>query len=360
MGTDTPRAIGPMRLALLVAIAALSVATGALHYGGAADLVVFVLGAVALAGLAWIVSFATESVGERFGPAITGVLQLTLGNLPELFVVLFALGAGEVVVAQTSILGSLFANALLVLGLTLVVGARRAPDRVMRFGHRLPNDTATLMLLAVFIIVVLGVSDQIGDKASKHAVAISVIGAVVLLAVYAAWLTSYLRSGRGEATADEGPGVAHLSFGLAVGLLAVAGVGAALVSDWFVASIDGTAEELGLSKVFIGLVVVAIAGNAVENVVGLVLAAKGKSELAVSVVKNSVAQIAAFLYPALVLLSLLFDTRLTFVASPVYVGALALTALAVWQITGDGEATEFEGAALVGLYVVLATLAFYE
>ena len=104
---------------MLAAIAVLVIVTGTLHYGGADDLVVFVLGAMALGGLAWIISFATEAVGERFGPAVTGVLQSTLGNLPELFVVLFALSAGEIVVAQTSILGSLFANALLVLGATL-------------------------------------------------------------------------------------------------------------------------------------------------------------------------------------------------------------------------------------------------
>lgn len=358
---NSQAAIGPARLALLGGIVILSAVTAAVHYAGGFELAVFILGAAALAGLAWVVSFATESIGERFGPAVTGVLQSTLGNLPELFVVLFALGAGEVVVAQTSILGSLFANALLVLGLALAVGAHRAPDGIMRFGRRLPNDTATLLLLAVFIIAVLGLSDQISDGASEHQVAISVVGAVVLLLVYSSWLLSYLRGGGGEPAIDR-PGEiqAHLPFKLAVGLLAVAGVGAALVSDYFVSSIDGTAEELGLSKIFIGLVIVAIAGNAVENVVGVVLAAKGKSELAVSVVKNSVAQIAAFLFPALVLLSLFFDTPLTFVASPVYVGALALTAIAVWQITGDGEATEFEGYALVGLYVVLATLAFYE
>lgn len=353
--------LSTVRMALLAAIAGVSAITAFLHYSGGSDLATFVVGALALAGLAWVVSIATESIGERFGPAVTGVLQSTLGNLPELFVVLFALSAGEIVVAQTSILGSLFANALLVLGLTLAVGARREPDGVMRFGRRLPNDTATLLMLAVFIIVILGLSDQVGDRASRNETAISVIGAIVLLLVYGSWLISYLRTGGGEPAVD-GPAEAHagLPFALAVGLLAVAGVGAALVSDYFVASIDGTAEDLGLSKVFIGLVVVAIAGNAVENVVGVVLAAKGKAELAVSVVKNSVAQIAAFLFPALVLLSLFFDEPLTFVASPVYVGALALTALAVWQITGDGEATEFEGYALIGLYVVLATLAFYE
>ena len=353
--------LGARRIALLAAVVATAVLTAVLHLAGGPDPAVFILGAVALAGLAWIVSFATEPIGERFGPAVTGVLQSTLGNLPELFVVLFALSAGEIVVAQTSILGSLFANALLVLGLTLAVGARRSPDGVMRFGRRLPNDTATLLLLASFIIVILGVSDRIGDRASMHATAVSTVGAVVLLLVYGAWLASYLRAGGGEAALDP-PDEAGPRLGLrpAIALLALAGVGAAFVSDFFVSSINGTAEQLGLSRAFIGLVIVAIAGNAVENVVGVVLAAKGKSELAVSVVKNSVAQIAAFLFPALVLVSLLFDPSLTFVTSPVYAGALALTALAVWQITGDGAATEFEGYALIGLYVVLATIAFYE
>ena len=143
-------------------------------------------------------------------------------------------------------------------------------------------------------------------------------------------------------------------------MLAVSGVAAALVSDWFIDALDPAVEALGISKAFTGLVIVAIAGNAVENVVGITLAAKGKSDLAVSVVKNSVAQIAAFLFPALVLLSLAFDPHLTFVLSPVFIGALVVTALAMWQITGDGEALLFEGAALVGLYVILATVMWFE
>ena len=106
--------------------------------------------------------------------------------------------------------------------------------------------------------------------------------------------------------------------------------------------------------------IVGIAGNAVENIVGITLAAKGRTDLAMSVIKNSVSQIAVFLFPALVLLSLFFEHRLTFVLAPVYIGALALTALAVWQITGDGEAVAFEGWALVALYIILAVLTFYE
>src|SRR5205814_3844501 len=122
-------------------------------------------------------------------------------------------------------------------------------------------------------------------------------------------------------------------FSLALVVLGASGVAAALVSDWFVAALDPAVRSLGISKAFTGLVIVAIAGNAVENVVGITLAAKGKADLAVSVVKNSVAQIAAFLYPALVLCSLAFETRLTFVLSPVFIGALVVTALAMWQIT---------------------------
>ncbi len=118
--------------------------------------------------------------------------------------------------------------------------------------------------------------------------------------------------------------------------------------------------RLGIPKAFAGLVIVAIAGNAVENTAGVVLALKGKTDLAISVVKNSVAQITAFLFPALVLVSLLFATRLTFQLAPVFIGALALTGIALWQITSDGEATPFEGVALVSLYVILAVVTWYE
>ena len=339
---------------LLAAVAAGTAVAAALRFGGAPDVAVFIVAAVGLAGLAWVVSFATEAVGERFGPAVTGLLQSTLGNLPELFVVLFALSAGELVVAQYSVLGSIFANALLVLGLVLVAGAR-AGGGLMRFHSRLPKDTATLLFLAIFIIALLGLSNDVGDRASRHQVEISAIGAVVLLGVYALWLLSYLRGG--------GTGVAlhpRVPLALSIGLLAASGIAAAFVSDWFVGALDQAVKTLGISKQFTGLVIVAIAGNAVENVVGITLAAKGQSDLAISVVENSVAQIAVFLFPALVLISLFFETRMTFVVPGVYVGALLLMAIAVWQITGDGKAAEFEGFALIGLYAILAVLTFYE
>jgi Ca2+:H+ antiporter len=347
-------------LVISAAVLVVAIVGGILHFAEADPVVTFVVCGIALGGVAWTIGIATESVGAKFGPAVTGALQSTLGNLPELFIVLFALSAGELVVAQFSILGSLFANALLVLGLTVAAGSARQRDGMMSFGARLPNDTATLMLLAVFLISILGLSDQVGDAASHHQVEISVVGAICLLVVYGAWLVGYLRSDKTSEAALVETKHAALPFQAAIVLLAVSGIAAAFVSDWFVHALDPAVEAIGISKAFTGLVIVAIAGNAVENVVAVQLAWKGQNDLAISVVKNSVAQISCFLWPVLVIASLFFAERLTFVVDPVYLGALALTAIALWQVTGDGKAVLFEGLALVSLYVVLATLVWFE
>jgi Ca2+:H+ antiporter len=359
MAAVTGRLSRVERVSLAVTVVFTALA-GAARYGGWPSGLAFAAATVALASLAHLVSFATEQVGRRFGPAITGVLQSTLGNLPELFIVIFALRAGQTVVAQTSIIGSVFANALLVLGLVIVVGARRAPDGVMRFRRRLPNDTATLLLLTVFIIVIVGLSLSSHDPASTHVESVSAIAAVALLGVYLAWVIPYLRADQAPEELAAEPAGPALALGAAVAILAAAGAASAFVSDWFVHALEPAMKGIGVSNAFAGLVVVAIAGNAVENATGLVLAHKGQADLAVSVVKNSVAQIAAFLFPVLVLVSLLLSHQLTFALSPVYIGALALTALSVWQVTGDGEAVMFEGWALVATYVVLAALTIYE
>ncbi|HEY4452003.1 MAG TPA: hypothetical protein VGN13_10465 [Solirubrobacteraceae bacterium] len=389
-------ALTPTERLLLAVVAVLAALAGVADYGAWPAVPRFLLATVALAGLAWVVSFATEQLGERFGPGVTGMMQSTLGNLPELFVVIFALQKGELVVAQTAIVGSVLANALLVLGLVIVVGARRSPDGMMRFSPRLPRDTATLLQVTVFIIVLLGLSFAAHDPASHHVKTISIVGAVCLLVVYLTWAVPYLRADRAPGDARPGaadepssaarepssaapepslaargpssPAVAEagskrgprLSLPLTLALLFVAGAGSAFVSDWFINGLRPAIDQLHISAAFAGLVIVAIAGNAVENTAGLVLAWKGRSDLAISVVKNSVAQIAAFLFPALVLISFALTTTLTFSLAPVYIGALALTSLVLWQVTGDGEAAEFEGWALVAAYVILGTLTLYE
>jgi Ca2+:H+ antiporter len=343
-----------------VGVVALTALAGVGRYvSGFPHVVAFVLAGLALAGGAWVISFATEQVGGRYGPAITGVLQSTLGNLPEFFVVVFALNAGQQVVAETAILGSILVNALLVLGIVIVVGALRSPDRIMRFSARLPNDTATLLMVASFIILLVALATSSHDPASRHVRTISIVGAAVILVVYAVWLYQYLRDDtRPDAEAAGSERQVPISTSLT--LLIVAGIASAFVSDWFVHALEPTIHSLHISQQFAGLVVVAIAGNAVEHAVGIVLANRGRYELAISVVKNSVGQIAAFLYPVLVIVSLLTATSLTFSLAPVYTGALLGTAVIVWQITGDGEATPFEGTALIAAFVILATVAWFE
>jgi Ca2+:H+ antiporter len=324
---------------------------------GIGSVAAFVVAGVALAGVAWIVSFATEQVGERFGTAATGLMQSTLGNLPEFFVVVFALNAGQQVVAETAILGSILVNALLVLGLVIIVGALRSEDHIMRFSPRLPNDTATLLLIASFIILLVGLANSSHDSASHHIKTISIVSAVAILVAYGVWVHQYLTTAPPGRAALEKP---RIPTGVSIAMLGLSGLAAAFVSDWFVHALEPTIHTLGISRSFAGLVIVATAGNAVEHAVGVVLAAKGQNELAISVVKNSVAQIAAFLYPLLVLVSLLTATTLTFALPAVYTGALLGTAVIVWQITGDGEATPFEGAALIAAFVILATVAAFE
>jgi Ca2+:H+ antiporter len=304
------------------------------------------------------VSFATEQIGMGYGPAATGVLQSTIGNLPEFFVVLFALDAGYVTVAQTALVGSILVNALLVLGAVLATGSLRSPDGVMRFRTGLPNDTATLMLIASLTIVLIGLVTGSHDVAGRHVETISIVGAAALLIVYSIWMRQYLRGD--QAPDGESGEQAHISMQTATVLLVVAGVGSAFVSDWFVHALEPTIHQVHLSQSFAGLVIVAIAGNAVENAAGIYLAYRGKHDLAISVVKNSVAQIAAFLYPLMVLVSLATASHLTFSLAPVWAGALIGTAILIWQITTDGEATPFEGAALIAVYVVLAMIAAFE
>jgi len=263
--------------AALAGTAVVTAVAGILRYATSAGVVPFAAAAVALAGLAYLVAFGTEQVGARYGPAVTGFMQSTLGNLPEFFIVIFALSAGETVVAQTSIIGSLFANALLVLGLVIVVGARSADDGLMSFKVRLPMDTATLLLVAVFIIVITGLSAGSSDKASAHIETIDAIGAGCVLFVYAAWIRSYLRSDTGPAA--DVPHGSTLPLPIGLGVLAAAGTGSAFVSDWFIHALDPAIRTLGISKAFAGLVIVAIAGNAVENFTGLVLARKRNFDL---------------------------------------------------------------------------------
>jgi Ca2+:H+ antiporter len=331
------------------------VAAGLTRYSGAPEILAFVVAGAAVALLASVVGRSVEQLGDRFGPGATGVLQSALGNLPELFIGFFALQAGLIAVVQAAIIGSILSNILLVLGLAFVVGGLR--NGVQRFDSGRARTSAVLMVLATAALVLPSLAQYVHAPAEPHEKELSLIVSVVLLGVFALSLPAALKRGpRTEQAQQAEPAhVARWPLWLAVTLLAVASVAAALVSDWFVHALEPAIETLGISQAFAGLVIVAIAGNAVENVVGIQLAYRNKADFAMSVIIQSPLQIALVLAPALVLLSLFTATTLTLVFAPMLVVAVAITVIAVAFIVFDGESTWLEGVTLIALYAIIAT-----
>src|SRR5947207_738079 len=304
---------------------------GVTRYVSVGTVLPFVAAAVAVALLASLVGRCVEQLGDRFGAGATGVLQSALGNLPELFIGFFALKAGLVAVVQAAIIGSVLGNALLVLGLAFLVGGLRNGPQEFHSGRA--RTTCALLVVATSALVVPSLAAYVHLPAERHETTLSVIVSLVLLLVFGLSLPASLSrqgapgaaavagagAGAGSAPAgsvDAGSRAAGSVAGpraaagsaptgsaaatedrpheaprwptwLAVGLLALASVLAALVSDWFVHALEPAIETLHISQAFAGLVVVAIAGNAIENVVGIQLAARNQADYALSVIINS-------------------------------------------------------------------------
>jgi len=326
------------------------------RFAGGGAVLPFVCSAVAVTLLASLVGRSVEQLGDRFGPGATGVLQSALGNLPELFIALFALKAGLVGVVQAALIGSILANLLLVLGLAFLVGGLK--HGTQQLNSERARSIIVLMVLSVAAMVVPSLAHYVHTPAAAHEKTLSLIVSVVLLVLFALTLPASLRKGSGS-EAETGSGQAEAPrwpVWLAVGLLAAAAAAAAFVSDWFVVALEPAMDALSISDAFAGLVIVAIAGNAIENVVGVQLAAQNRSEYAFSIVINSPIQIALVLAPLLVVLSAVFGfASLTLVFAPMLVVSVVIAVILTAFITFDGESTWIEGAALIAVYAVIAT-----
>jgi Ca2+:H+ antiporter len=328
------------------------IVAGVLRYAGGGNVAPFAVSAVALALLASLVGRSVEALGDRLGAGATGVVQSALGNLPELFVVLFALHAGLYDVVRAAIVGSILANVLLVLGAAFLVGGLR--HGTQHFGTDAARSISLLLVLAVAALLVPSLTANLHTAASGHERALSIIVSVVLLGLFVLSLPMAIRRGGGAtAEPDEAPAT-EWSLGLAVGMLAGAGVAAALVSDWFVHGLEPAIESLGISQAFAGLVIVAVAGNAVENVVGIQLAARNKADYALSVILQSPLQIALVLAPVVVLAAPLVGATFTLVLSPLLIAVLAIAVIVTVVVVLDGESNWFEGATLIALYAIIA------
>jgi Ca2+:H+ antiporter len=326
---------------VLVAVAATA------HFAEATPVLTFVLTALAIAVLARLVGTSTEQLGSRVGSSAAGAIQSALGNLPELFIALFALHQGLTLVVQSALVGSVIANSVLVLGLAFIVGGLRNGRQT--FDSPRARLIATLTILAAAILSVPTLSHAVHTNAASHEKSLSLICAAVLIALFFLTLPGLLAVR--DTVAPDPP---RWSLPITVTILGGAGVAAALVSDWFVTALKPATEALGMSQVFAGLIVVAIAGNAVENVVGIQFAARNRPDFAISVIINSALQVALLLTPILVFVSLFFATSLTLVFPTLLAIVLLLSAWILAVVVYDGNSTWEEGAILVGFYVVLA------
>ncbi len=345
---DDHAAVNRGELRQVGAAALLVVGAGLAHFLDATPVLSFALAAAAIALLARLVGGATDQLGARTGSSAAGVVQSALGNLPELFIALFALHEGLVGVVQAALVGSVIANGVLVLGLAFLVGGLR--NGTQRFDSPRARMIATLTVLAAVILSMPTLAHAFHTPAAPHDRALSFICAGVLIALFFVTLPAFL------AGADDAEGEpARWSLTTTIAVLGAAAAGAAFASDWFVAALTPATHAMHMSQDFAGLVVVAIAGNAVENVVGVQLAARDQPDFAISVIVSSALQVALLLTPVLVFASLAFASTLTLVFPTLLALALLLSAAVTALVVYDGESRWEEGAILIGLYVVIAS-----
>jgi Ca2+:H+ antiporter len=319
--------------------------------------VVFATTCLAIVPLAGLIGRATDQLAIRSGPRVGGLLNATFGNVTELIIGVLLIRAGEFDVVKASLIGSILGNLGLVLGGSYLLGGLRFKEQ--RFSARATAVHASSLLLAVTGLLMPAVfALGPGDTAPQREV-VSIAVASVLIVVYLAALLftlvthTYLFGFR--PTGEE----ATWSTRRAVGVLLVAAAVVGVESELLTTSLDPTVHALGLSKVFVGLIVVAIVGNAAEHASALIFAYRNKMEVAIEIAFGSSTQVALLVAPVLVFVSLFLGRPMDFVFNVPEVAAVGLATLIVTVISLDGRSNWLEGLQLVGVYVILAVSFFY-
>ena len=335
---------------ILFALLGLGPLVVVLEHAGLGEIQLFVLAALALIPLAWLIGEATEHAAHHTGPGIGGFLNATFGNAPELIIALFAVHDGLTEVVRGSLTGSVVGNLLLVLGFSLAFGGTGKLDR------RSSMISLGLVAFAVLLFLIPAIPGWSGDP-DRHSLAVlSVPVAIVLLLSYLAVTWYSLRRHRLAHTSDEPSDMAAWSFRLSLLVLGGATVITALVAEILVGSLEAFAEKAHLSDFFVAAVIVAIVGNAAEHGGAVVVAYRGKIKLAAEIALASGAQVAVFLIPAVALLSWLIEP-LALSFRQVEIAALAATAAFTALMLSNGRSSRAKGIALIGAYGLVA-LAF--
>ncbi len=344
----------------------------ALELAHAAAGLIFFAAALGVIPTAALMGRATEEVAAKSGPGIGGFLNVTFGNAPELIIALFALNAGLQEVVKASLIGSILGNILLVMGASMLAGGLTGGRKVQKFNRTAANVQALMLFLAVAALVAPAIfelvegqglpgvnEERVEYDSTVENLSLGVAG--ILLVTYALGLVFSLRTHRSLFNPDyeDADDTWGWSIRKSVIALAVAGVAVGVMSEILVGSITEASEAIGLSEFFIGVIVVAIVGNAAEHWVAVLVAVKDKMDLSVNIAIGSSAQIAMFVAPVLVILSFFIGPGpMPLVFNGFEIAGVILAVLVAYGVTSEGESTWFEGVQLLALYAILALTFF--
>ena len=350
----------PWSLILLLAVPA-SVVLNAQH---ASPILIFATACLGVLPLAGLMGRATEQISERTGPTIGGLLNATFGNAAELIIAIVALRAGLVDLVKASITGSILGNLLLILGLSLVAGGLKSP--ILRFNRTSAGMSSAMLALAVAGLVFPAVFHSLHPGIQTPRLVFSELQlseavAVILAITYGCSLLFSLHThkavfGMDASSTPEGP---EWSLFKSVGILAAATAAVVVESELLVHAVEGVTASLGLSQVFLGLIIIPIIGNAAEHATAVLMARKGKTDLSLQIALGSSTQVALLVAPILILAGVLMGQPMNLVFSTFEVVTLAVSTIVVAMITLDGESHWFEGVQLLALYAMVAAAAYF-
>lgn len=337
-----------------------------LDLSGGDDGLIFVFSALAIIPLADLIGEATEELVHYTGPKLGGFLNATLGNGAELIITVFAINAGLLELVKASIIGSILGNLLLVLGLSLLLGGLK--NGVQQFDRRQAMINATLLILAVSALAIpslfsVAIEEVAAPNYEATEAAFSESVAVVMMIIYGLSLV-YSFTAKDNILHRE-PALIHAiqparwSLRFALFVLVVATLGTVFMSEILVGAVEHVTESIGLTELFLGIIIVPLVGNVAEHLVAVEVAIKNKMELSLAVSLGSSIQIALFIAPLLVFISLLFpgETLLLVFNQFELIAVIAATFIAAF-IASDGESNWLEGAKLLAVYLIIG-LAFF-
>jgi Ca2+:H+ antiporter len=328
-----------------------------LELAGANELLIFVSSAGAILPLAGLIGRSTEQLALHTGPRIGGLVNATFGNVTELIIAIFLILEDKTEIVKATLTGSILGNLLLVLGLSFLAGGLKHEEQ--SYNARAASIHATSLVLAVTALLMpaLFAQSQAAETELQREVVSGIVAAVLMALYVLALVFTLVTHEHLFRTPAEGERP-EWSRNKAIGLLLASTAVVALMAEFLVSSLEPAIEDLGLSELFVGLIVIPIIGNAAEHSSAVLFAMRNKVDVTLEIAIGSSTQIALFVAPALVFISLLVGHQMDFIFSTFEVAAVALSTILVFMISSDGRSNWLEGAQLTGAYVIMA-ISFY-